>query len=191
MGDGQEQEQTISTELIYEGNIIRVEQLSVRLQNGRPSMREVVRHQGAVAVVAQSDAGKLVFVEQYRTAPGEVLLEIPAGKLESGEQPDGCARRELVEETGYTCRSMEPVFTFFTSPGFADEKLYLYFAQGLVPGPDNPDEDEFVNVVEYTRTELLDLLQDGQIRDAKTLVGVLWWLQRASDSRLHSSEATR
>ncbi|MDQ0188424.1 NUDIX hydrolase [Alicyclobacillus cycloheptanicus] len=175
------QEPTLATEPIYDGRIIRVEQLTIQLPNGKTAKREVVRHPGAVAVLAAPAPDRLVFVEQFRKPTEEVLLEIPAGKLEPGEDPAECARRELEEETGYVSTNVRPLYEFFTSPGFADEKLHLFVAEDLSTGAVHPDEDEFVNIVELTASEVQARLTSGQIRDAKTLIGVLWWLQHKDE----------
>lgn len=177
MNDTQLQEPTLAATTIYDGKIIKLEKLNVQLPNGKTSVREVVRHPGAVAVVAESKPGHLLLVRQFRKPMEEVLWEVPAGKLEPGEATSACAIRELSEETGYQAKHIETVSEFFTSPGFADEKIYLFYASDLQPGVQQTDEDEFVQVVELSEQAIRELLQNGEIRDAKTLVGLLWWLQ--------------
>lgn len=168
-------ERTLSKTSVFHGQIIQVEQWQVGLPNGAEAVREIVLHPGAVAILAEPESDKVVLVEQFRAATGEVLLEIPAGKLGVGESPETCALRELVEETGYSSTSLQKLNEFYTSPGFADERIHLFHATGLLPGSTQLDEDEFVDVRTYDRREIGSLLDEGRIRDAKTLVALLWW----------------
>ncbi|MED3791388.1 NUDIX hydrolase [Niallia alba] len=168
------EEKTLKTEHIFSGRIIQVQVDEVELPNGKTSTRELVKHPGAVAVIAITEGNKLVMVEQYRKPLEKVIVEIPAGKLEKGEEPALCARRELEEETGYDCKSLELVSSFYTSPGFADEIIHVYVAKGLTKKEDAAglDEDEFVNVLEITLDEALELIKEQRIFDAKTIFGV-------------------
>lgn len=168
------EEKTLKTELIFSGRIIQVQVDEVELPNGKTSTRELVKHPGAVAVIAITDDNKLVMVEQYRKPLEKVIVEIPAGKLEKGEEPALCARRELEEETGYDCESLELVSSFYTSPGFADEIIHVYVAKGLTKKENAAglDEDEFVNVLEITLDEALEYIKEQRIFDAKTIFGV-------------------
>lgn len=168
------EEKTLKTEHIFSGRIIQVQVDEVELPNGKTSTRELVKHPGAVAVIAITEGNKLVMVEQYRKPLEKVIVEIPAGKLEKGEEPALCARRELEEETGYDCKSLELVSSFYTSPGFADEIIHVYVAKGLTKKEDAAglDEDEFVNVLEITLEEALELIKEQRIFDAKTIFGV-------------------
>lgn len=175
-------EKTIDKREVFQGRIIHLETHTVELPNGRHAEREVVRHPGAVAILGEPDPSHLLFVKQFRKAPEEILWEIPAGKMDPGESPEVCAQRELHEETGFTAGSVELVYEFFTSPGFADEKIDLYYARDLKPGEQNPDEDEFVEVYNFSIEEIQTLLAEQKIRDAKTLIGVLWWLNKKGAS---------
>lgn len=175
-------EPSLDVQSIYQGRVIEVEEHTVRLPNGRTAKREIVRHPGAVAIVAQTLDNRLVLVSQFRKGPDKTLLEIPAGKLEPGEDPADCARRELAEETGFVPGDLQLVYSFYTSPGFADERISLFYARDLSAGPDHPDEDEFVTVHALTADELRQMLGSGQVDDAKTLVGLLWWLYRRIDT---------
>jgi ADP-ribose pyrophosphatase len=168
------EEKTLKTEHIYSGRIIQVQVDEVELPNGKTSTRELVKHPGAVAVIAITDDNKLVMVEQYRKPLEKVIVEIPAGKLEKGEEPALCARRELEEETGYECESLELVSSFYTSPGFADEIIHVYVAKGLKQKENAAglDEDEFVNVLEISLEEALEFIKEKRIFDAKTIFGV-------------------
>lgn len=176
-------ETVLEEEVLYDGRIIRLEKWQVRLPNGRTALREVVRHPGAVGILAAPDANHIILVEQYRAPTGEILLEIPAGKLDAQEHPVDCAYRELREETGYVAGRMEHMFEFFTSPGFADEKINLFYATDLTPGPEQPDDDEFVRMRPWEREELESAVARGQVRDAKTLVALHWWLLQKQTGR--------
>ncbi len=170
-------ETVLESETIFRGKVITLQHQRVRLPGGGESMREIVRHPGAVAILAEPSPDHLLFVEQYRLGPNEVLLEVPAGKLEPGESAMDCAKRELEEETGYRGGCLNQLYSFYTSPGFADEKIELFVATDLRKGNLALDEDEFLNVRILHRDEIVHLLQDGAIRDAKTLISVLWWLR--------------
>jgi len=175
-------ETTISEQTIYEGKIVHLSVRRVTLENGRESTREIVRHPGAVAILAEPEPGHILFVQQYRAALDKYLLEIPAGKLERGEQPEVCARRELSEETGYQAQTMSHLYSFFTSPGFADEKVHLFYANDLTAGTSHPDEDEFVQIVTRSRMEIEHDMANGRIEDAKTIIAVLWWFNKQASS---------
>lgn len=165
---------TLSTESIFEGKIISLQVDTVQLPNGNTSKREIVRHPGAVAVLAIHNDRMLV-VEQYRQALGRTEVEVPAGKLEKGEQPEEAIKRELEEETGYRCEQVTLLNSFYTSPGFADEIIHLYLAENLQAGELNPDEDEFLEITEITLEEAYEQIRDGRISDAKTIMAVQAW----------------
>ncbi|MBX6395920.1 MAG: NUDIX hydrolase [Alicyclobacillaceae bacterium] len=171
------EERTISAKKIFDGRIVTLEVHEVALPNGARATREVVRHPGAVAVLAETATGRVILVEQYRYAIGRVSTEIPAGKLEPGEDPLACAKRELEEETGYKADHWEFVCRFYTSPGFADEVMYLYHATGLIPGSSRPDEDEFLRISDMSAEEVERGLDAGIFCDAKTMVALEWWLR--------------
>ncbi|WP_159990998.1 NUDIX hydrolase [Pelistega ratti] len=166
-----------STE-IFHGNIIHVFKDTVKLPNGKIAPREVVRHPGAVAVLAITEEDKVILVQQYRHACGKVLLEVPAGKLDiQGESPERCAFRELAEETPYTATSMTLLYTFYTAAGFCDEKMYLYQAHGLTKNSQaKADEDEFVEQVYLSKEEVREALKQQKIQDSKTLIALQHWL---------------
>ncbi|EZP76031.1 nucleoside diphosphate pyrophosphatase [Parageobacillus genomosp. 1] len=163
-------EKTIRKEKIFSGKVVQLYVEDVQLPNGKTSKREVIKHPGAVAVIPITKDGKLVLVRQYRKALERVLVEIPAGKLEKGEEPFATAQRELEEETGYRARSLRHIVSFYTSPGFADELIHLYVAEGLEKLQDaaSLDEDEFVDILEVTLEEALEMLEKQEIYDAKT-----------------------
>ena len=166
-------EQVLNSETAWSGKIFDVECLEVKLPNGRVSRRDVVRHHGAVAIVALTESGKIALVRQYRTALDRVTVEIPAGKLEPGEDPLDCAKRELKEETGFVAGRIAYLTTIASSCGFSDELIHLYLATQLSFEGATPDEDEFLNVDLVDVQELVDAVLDGKIEDAKTVVGAL------------------
>jgi ADP-ribose pyrophosphatase len=166
-------EKVLSEDLAWTGRIFNVDRLRVELPDGRGATRDVVRHPGAVAIVALTDEGRICLVRQYRTAIGRVTVEIPAGKLEPGEDPLECAGRELLEETGMRAEKIAFLTTIATSDGFCDELIHLYMATGLTFSQSSPDADEFINVDLVNVGELIDAVLDGRIEDAKTVVGAL------------------
>ncbi|MNJ50363.1 ADP-ribose pyrophosphatase [compost metagenome] len=149
----------------------------MQLPDGTQGKREIVKHPGAVAVLA-IHKGRLLLVDQYRQAMGRCELEIPAGKLEQGEDPLEAARRELEEETGYRCGQLTLLHSFYTSPGFADEIIHLYWAEDLAAGEASPDEDEFLEVIGATFEETQQYIAEGRISDAKTILAAYIWQQR-------------
>jgi len=145
---------------------------TVRLPNGKLATREFVDHPGAVCVVPFKDPKTVVLVRQYRHPVGKTTFEIPAGKLDPGEGPIRCARRELREETGYRAGRIERILGFWPAPAFSNEKMYIYRAEQLKPGPMSPDEDEFIGSVEVPFQEALDWARSGKIQDVKTILGL-------------------
>ncbi|REK77320.1 NUDIX domain-containing protein [Paenibacillus paeoniae] len=167
-------EETIHTEQIFQGRVISLQVDTVALPDGKQATREIVRHPGASAVVALLD-GKLLVVDQYRKPMDKFQIEIPAGKLDAGEDPMEAAARELEEETGYRANNLKLVSAFYTSPGFADEKLYLYFSDQLEAGEQQLDEDEDLRVEAITMEQADAYIAEGRISDAKTIVAVYAW----------------
>ncbi|SFP24850.1 NUDIX hydrolase [Salibacterium halotolerans] len=166
------EEKTLHKESIYNGKIIDVRVHDVELPDGRTGKREVVNHPGAVAVIAKTPSGSIIMVRQYRKALEKELFEIPAGKLEPGEDPELSAARELEEETGYRAEGLRKTASFYTSPGFADEIIHLYEAERVVEGQTSTDEDEFVELVEVSLEEAQQLIKEEKIHDAKTMYAV-------------------
>lgn len=156
---------------VYRGKIINVRRDEVVFPNGKESSREIVEHRGAVAVAAVDNEGCIYMVRQFRYAFGEELLEIPAGKLEEGEEDTHleAAIRELREETGLTASSVEYLGVIYPSVGMLTERIYLYLARGLTQGAMDLDEDEFLNVERVPVAKLEDMVRHGEIRDAKTI----------------------
>jgi len=157
----------------YHGIIVDVRTDTVRLPDGREASREVVTHPGGVAILPLTDDGKAILVRQFRYCVDEALLEVPAGKLEPGEDPFPAAVRELEEEVGVTAERMEYLGGLYVSPGFCTEMIHLFLATGLKQGMQHPDEDEFLNVETYRFEELLDMVMRGEITDAKTAALVM------------------
>ena len=166
-------EKPLTEDVAWTGRIFNVNRLHVELPDGRVAIRDVVRHPGAVAVVALTEDGRICLVRQYRTALGRVTVEIPAGKLDPGEDPLDCASRELAEETGMEADKIAFLTTIATSDGFTDELIHVYMATGLTFTRSDPDADEFINVDLVPLEELVDAVLDGRIEDAKTVVGAL------------------
>ncbi|WP_206812782.1 NUDIX domain-containing protein [Paradesulfitobacterium ferrireducens] len=164
-------EKRLDGEVLFEGRILRLERDRVELPNGQESMREVVRHPGAVAIVALKGE-ELLLVRQFRYAPGCELLEIPAGKLDPGESPRACAERELREETGYR-GSLERLGTFYMTPGYTDEVIHIFYATDLVYDPLRQDEDEFLEVESIPWSRALTMAAQGEFNDGKTALGIL------------------
>lgn len=160
------------TRNIYTGKVITLNVDTVQLPNGVTVDLETIRHPGAAAVVPVKDDGTVVMIRQFRHAAGGFIYEIPAGKLAPGEDPLHCAARELEEEVGYRASTFELLSSIFTAPGFADEVIHVYKATGLTKGRQHLDRDEVLDVVEMPLSEAITKIEDGTIRDGKTIVGL-------------------
>ncbi len=157
---------------IYTGKVITLNVDTVRLPNGVTIDLETIRHPGAAAVVPVKDDGTVVLIRQFRHAAGGFIYEIPAGKLAQGEDPLQCASRELEEEVGYRASSLELLSSIFTAPGFADEVIHIYKATGLTKGRQQLDRDEVLEILEIPLDHAIKWVQNGTIRDGKTIVGL-------------------
>lgn len=167
-------EKTLSEEYKYRGRIINLKVQQVELPNGRISSREIIEHPGAVAIVPFLDDNTIILAEQFRKALDQVILEIPAGKIDKGEEPMACGIRELEEETGYKAKGFEYLGKLVTTPGFTDEVIYIYKATDLYKGEINMDEDEFINLKTYKLEEIKDMVKSGQIIDGKTIAALAY-----------------
>ena len=166
-------EEMISQERVYDGIIVNVRRDKARLMDGRVTNREVVEHPGGVAVFAIDGQDRVALVRQFRYPIGEETLELPAGKLEPGEDPRDSGLRELVEETGLVPKTFLPMGLSYSSPGIFAERIYLFFAKDLAQEAPRPDDGEFVETIWVPYQELLDMARQGKIQDGKTLAGIL------------------
>jgi ADP-ribose pyrophosphatase len=172
-------ETTRSSKQVYHGKMLTVLEDIVVLANGREAQREYVLHPGAVIVIAQLDNGEVVLERQFRYALRRHMIELPAGKIEHGEQPLATARRELLEETGYEAAHWEHLATVHPSVGYADEQIEFYRARGLTLRERQLDDGEFLDVFTLPLAEALSWIDRGEISDVKTIAG-LFWLERLS-----------
>lgn len=169
-------EEILRRQTVFTGRQFALESLLVRLPDGREAQRDVVRHPGAVAIVATDEAERILLVRQFRIAAGKdgaLTLELPAGTLEPGEAPLACAQRELREETGFRAEALRSLGGFYVAPGYTSEYIELFRATDLRPDPAVGDADEFISVVRMNKSEMRQAIQSGQINDAKTMIG-LW-----------------
>ena len=163
-----EKEKLVKRTPVFEGRLLHIYNDDVEI-GGNMSWREVVLHPGASAVIPVTKEGNILFVRQYRYAVEHVLLEIPAGKLDAGEDPDVCAERELTEETGCIAGKMTKLGAIYTTPGFCNETIHIYLAEELTKGEQHLDDDEFLDVVRVPVSKAYEMIARGEIRDAKTL----------------------
>jgi ADP-ribose pyrophosphatase len=167
---------TVKSEKIFEGKLVNLRIDTVELENQKYAKREIVEHKNASAILAVNEKDELLLIRQYRKAIEDFMYEIPAGIINLGEEPEECALRELREETGYEAGKIEKIYEFYTSPGFSNEKLFLYKAEDLTFISTKFDEDEDIELIVADRDEVKKMVEVGKIVDAKTLVGILHWL---------------
>ena len=171
----------LKSEQLYSGPIFDLQRYNVRLPNGKVAKRDVLLHNGAAVVIAVAPDGRLVTVRQYRHGPQKVMLELPAGKLDPGEEPKACALRELKEETGYRAQRIRQLFMLHPVAAYCSEEVYMFLAEELTQGQTNLDEGEFVEVELHRVENLLSMIEAGEISDMKTVAGVLYYARiRAS-----------
>ena len=164
---------------VYSGRVIILDVDVVEFPNGKTGELEIFRHPGASAIVPfvsdpRGDDPQLLLIRQYRYAADGYMYEIPAGRLDAGEKPIDCARRELREETGCTAASMEHLYTMYTTPGFTDEQIHIFMATGLSHGKTEHESDEFLTVETVSLSRALEMVKSGEIRDGKTTAGILY-----------------
>jgi len=169
---------TVASRRIYEGRVLNLDVDQVRFPNGTVGELELIRHSGAAAVVPflddpNEDEPRILLIRQFRYAADRFLYEVPAGRLDGGELPIDCARRELLEEVGCTAESIQPLGGFFTTPGFIDEYIHVFLATGLTHGPATHEADEFIHPESHTLKDALRMIDRGEIVDAKTIIALL------------------
>ena len=167
------QERTVESQRLFQGRLVNLRLDTVELPTGKQTRREIVEHGESVAIVALDSEGEALLVRQYRKAPERVLLEVPAGGVNRGEEPLHCAQRELQEETGFRAGKMERIGGFYASPGYCTEFLHLFLATDLQSSPLRPDSDEIIELVRLPLTKVPQLIASGEICDAKTIAGLL------------------
>ncbi len=167
------EETKISSEEIFNGIAIHLFKDEILLPNGHTGIREIIRHPGAVCVLPITEDGDVIFVNQFRYALNKVTLEVPAGKLEKGEDPKEAALRELSEETGLTAKNIIPIGDLYTTPALIDEVIHMYIATDLTQGEQHLDYDEFVNTLKMPLSKAVDMVMNGEIKDSKTQTVIL------------------
>lgn len=166
------EEKTMKCERIYEGKILNLRIDTVELPEKKYSKREIIEHPGGVGIIPVTDDNCVILIKQYRKAVNRFLLEIPAGKLEVNEEPRQTAIRELKEETGYEAENLKYLIEFYTSPGYCNEKIYLFLASELIEGATKLDEGEYCDIEKFSIEELLKMIDRGEIIDSKTIIGI-------------------
>lgn len=179
------EEKTVSTESVYKGRIFEVTRDTALLENGKEVQRDVVHHSGGVTVIPITENEEILMVKQYRYPHHKVMLEIPAGKIEPGEKHYDCGKRELLEETGCTCKNYEYLGEIVPTPAYVSEVIHLYIASGLEFTAQDLDEDEFLDVEKIPLEKAADMVLNGEITDSKTQIGVLkaWHILKAAPKK--------
>ncbi|HEX8613148.1 MAG TPA: NUDIX hydrolase [Telluria sp.] len=172
--DSNLKETRIDGGVAYDGSFLKVSHDRVSLPNGAVATREYIRHPGAVVILPILDDGRVLLERQFRYPLGRVFIEFPAGKIDAGEEPLACAKRELQEETGYTASDWQFISTIHNAIAYSDEHLELFVARGLTAGPAQLDEGEFLETFSATVPELLEMVRTGQVTDVKTIIGAFW-----------------
>lgn len=174
---GKQKLQVLSSKVVYEGKVFKVTCDKVTEPSGITATRDIVRHSGSVVVLAIDEDGdepRVLLERQYRYAAQDYLWELPAGRIDPGEVALAGAKRELIEETGYRAKQWKRAMIFYSSPGFLDETMAIYLARDLTSGEAQPEEDESIECELVPLSETIDMIFSGQIRDGKTIAGVLW-----------------
>ncbi|HXW51035.1 MAG TPA: NUDIX hydrolase [Candidatus Acidoferrales bacterium] len=174
----------LGTRRIYHGRVLDLRVDDVRYDNGHVATIEVAEHHGGVAIIAQPSASSIVLVRQYRPAIGREMWEVPAGKLEAGEDPTHCAERELIEETGYRAQRLRKLWTFYTAPGFCTELMHLFVAEAISPGKQALEPDESITFRTFEVEEAWRMVTADELPDAKTQIALAWARNSLADSRM-------
>jgi ADP-ribose pyrophosphatase len=167
-------ETRIDSQIAYDGDFLKVQRDTVRLPDGRPTVREYIRHPGAVVILPLFDDGRVLLERQFRYPLDRVFIELPAGKIDPHEDPLACAKRELQEETGYTATDWKFVCTIHNAIAYSDEHLDLFLARGLTAGERRLDDGEFLETITASVADMLDWVRVGKITDVKTVIGAFW-----------------
>ena len=167
-------EYKLSSKIIHQGRFLDVRRDDVRLPNGKTTTREWIKHPGAACIVPILPDGQIALIRQYRYPVSQEMIELPAGKLDSGESPEECAKRELEEEIGYKTGKLTYLTHIYPAIGFASEKMWLYLAEELEKTERNTDHDEFVELIPATVSNAVSMVWDRKITDVKTIIGILW-----------------
>jgi ADP-ribose pyrophosphatase len=173
----------VNERTLYAGRVVTLKLMDIVGTDGAPHVREIVEHAAGAAIVAVDEDGQVLLVRQHRPAVGAHVLELPAGLVDPGEQPIDCAGRELEEETGYAAGSIEPLASFYSSPGFCTEVLHVFAAHQLRPAHAHPDEDEPIEVVRLPLEAAIEQALHADVTDAKTITGLLAYSRRAHTAR--------
>lgn len=170
-----QEERTMKSEKIYDGKMVSLRVDTVEMNGAKYSKREIVSHAPAVCIIAENENGEILFIEQFRKAVEKKIYELPAGIIEMGEEPIDAARREFSEETGWEAKDMEYLTEFYTSPGFTNEKIHLFYAKNFIRVGQHLDEDENIDNFAVTLEKALKMIEVGDISDAKSIIGVLFY----------------
>lgn len=169
-------EKVVTSERIYDGRVISLRKDVIELPNHRTTTREIVEHPGAAAIVPLLEGNKILMIRQYRHATKEILMEIPAGTMQKDEKPEECASRELTEETGCHAKKLKKIMSCYLAPGYSSEVIHIYLAIGISRLEQKPEADENIQVLTITLDEAEQKIKAGEIRDAKTIIGILYVL---------------
>lgn len=175
--------QVLSSEMIYEGPVFGLRRDEVIEPTGLRTRREVITHPGSVVVLPVLPDGRIVMIQQYRHATKQYLWELVAGRMEPGEDPEQAAARELAEETGYRAKKLRVFLYVFPTPGFLEEKMFLLLASDVVPGPPSPEDDEKIISAIYTPKKLEQMIHSGELKDAKSIAGLLYYFKFLAPKR--------
>lgn len=169
-------EPVLYSEIVYNGKIVKLTRKQIRMTNGKTTVREIVEHPGSVGIVPLQNNDKVILLRQFRLATGSFIWEIPAGTLEKGELPEACAKRELEEEAGFECGSLELLFTCYLAPGYSTELMHLYLARDLKKTKQHTEEDEIITIHEASPNEVLQMIATGDVKDSKTISAISYLL---------------